>query len=280
MAEAGPKDSGGPPFRRRVVRCLAVLVLAGGALALAARYVVFPLFFWRLAEKCERPAFELLRTLDIRSADGRAYNLQLRLYEPYLVAEVRLPRGLSEQDQRSLGFRQVARYIFGGNLRRRTGLMGSRWAPRWMAAGEESEEISMTAPVQTETALSARSFGEEDPAADAASAADKVSVSFTMPSKYTSLRDLPVPSNPNITLRSVARHAAAAVGFRGPPPSPERVAALKSGMKIALQEIGLHPQRGHGAMVYQYHDPFATPNLLRWNEVVLLLAPSSLDVLQ
>mmetsp|Transcript_115625 Transcript_115625/g.326884 ORF Transcript_115625/g.326884 Transcript_115625/m.326884 type:complete len:269 (+) Transcript_115625:53-859(+) len=247
----------------RSVRWVAILVCFLGALCLLLRYVIGPLIFWQLAERCERPTYDVLQTLEANGYRSRPLRIEIRRYAPYLVAEVRLPADLSEQEQRALGFRQVAGYIFGGNKRRRSGLMW-RWAPRRVAMGQEPEKIAMTAPVQTQTASMPGSPTE-------AAAAETTTVSFTMPSKYRTMHDLPLPDNRNVTFRAVPEHIEAVVGFRGPPPKPGQVVGIQQAMEIALSGSRIQIQGGQGALVYQYHDPFATPNILRWNEVALLV---------
>jgi len=247
-----------------LLRVLAVF----GLFAAAVRYVVAPLGFWRAAENCERPQHEVVMVMEIPDDEkpGKTLKVEFRRYEPYLVAEVELPAGLSEAERRSTGFQQVAGYIFGGNGRRRPGFLG-KWLPARLAASKEVEKISMTAPVRTETAgenlISYEPLREED--------AEIRGISFTMPSKYKSVSDLPIPLNRNVTLREVPEHFAAAVGFRGPPPSPERVLVVKQAILRLLEEQNVELVKKQGTMVYQYHDPFATPNMLRWNEVVVMI---------
>ncbi|CAK0833784.1 unnamed protein product [Prorocentrum cordatum] len=262
----------GGPARLRPARCLLLLAACCGAFALLARWVALPLLFWRLAERCERPAHEAVGSIQAEGPGG-PLTVELRRYAPLLVAEVLLPRSLSAEQRQVLGFRQVAGYIFGGNRqRRRLGELG-RWVPRWMAAGPEGpEKIAMTAPVVQQTDSAAGRGGGEEEAAGRI-----VKVSFTMPSKYSRLSELPVPTNRNVTLRAVPAHYAAVVGFRGRPPSAAKVASVQSAMEVALAAAGLRPEAGRGALVHQYHDPFATPRVLRWNEVVLLLEPEGVE---
>mmetsp|Transcript_19318 Transcript_19318/g.42107 ORF Transcript_19318/g.42107 Transcript_19318/m.42107 type:complete len:266 (+) Transcript_19318:64-861(+) len=242
------------PGLRRPARLALALCLVLALLALAARYIVLPLLFWRFAEACERPKFSVLGTVDAE-LDGRAIKVELRRYSPSIVAVVRVPKSIPEPDRRAKGFGQVAGYIFGANKPRM----------RRGEAEKEPEKISMTAPVQSETvAGSPIQDGDE-------------LVSFTMPSKYGSIDTLPVPRNRNVTLKAVPAHFAAIVGFRGPPPSQEKVLKLQEAMEVALRANGLRPQGGRGPQVLQYHDPFATPNLLRWNEVLINLEPKGLD---
>jgi len=262
--------------RRSFARCALILFITLAGLALLARYVVAPLLFWRLAESCERPQHTVVGTLPLASADGKqAMKMQIRVYEPYLVAEVRLPKDISEAERRNLGFRQVAGYIFGSNIPRKPGVFGQTF-PRMLAPSDKSEKISMTAPVQSEMRRMPAKVSMKD---DTEPAADTAVVSFTMPSKYKSLSDLPVPLNRNVTLRAVEKHYAAVAGFRGPPPSAARIVQVQLAMENALAHAGVQLKRGSGPFLYQYHDPIATPSMLRWNEVVLLLEPQSVESL-
>mmetsp|Transcript_45864 Transcript_45864/g.109209 ORF Transcript_45864/g.109209 Transcript_45864/m.109209 type:complete len:272 (+) Transcript_45864:66-881(+) len=265
MANSAVAPARTSPGRRRATCLLRWVVCLGTGYALV-RFVVFPLLFWRAAEKCERPAHEVMLSMEIPDVEtGKPLQVELRRYEPYLVAEVTLPHDLSEKERRSSGFRQVAGYIFGKNGRRRGGLFGQSWMPARIAATKEVEKIAMTAPVRSETVGKSSASEVEDGDADTAV------ISFTMPSKYKAVKDLPIPENRNVTLKEVPEHYAAVVGFRGPPPTPERVLLVKQAILRCLEENDLEPVKDRGAMVYQYHDPFATPNLLRWNEVVVMI---------
>lgn len=256
---------------RRAARWLALVLVALGLLALAARYVVLPLLFWRFSERLERPTYEVVGSLEADGEDGRHWKMELRRYQPYLVAEVRLPRGMSEEQARASGFRQVAGYIFGGNLQRKR--LG---APGRVAVEREPEKIAMTVPVQQETNSMVGSPSEAGCSA-VGDVRETMAVTFTMPSKYKSLAQLPVPTNRNVTLRAVPAHFVAAVGFRGRPPTPAKVASIRRAMEFSLAAAGVRPRRAHAAWVYQYHDPFATPRLLRWNEVVLPLETQGME---
>jgi len=255
--------------RSRPARWLLAVLFTSGVLALVARYLVVPLFYWRVAESCERPNYEVVGHLQAPVREGQPLEVELRRYEPYLVAEVQLPRGLSEEQRRALGFNQVAGYIFGGNLRRRAGPLG-RWGPTWMATEPEPEKIAMTAPLLTEVGTATQLSATQEEAGPSV-------VSFTMPSMYKALNQLPVPTNQNVTLRAVPEHYAAVVGFRGPPPRAAKVAEMRTAMQEALEDAGLEPEEDRGVLVYEYHDPFLTPSLLRWNEVVLLVQPDGVE---
>mmetsp|Transcript_48029 Transcript_48029/g.139105 ORF Transcript_48029/g.139105 Transcript_48029/m.139105 type:complete len:272 (+) Transcript_48029:58-873(+) len=246
--------------KSRPARWLLTAALGVAALGLLARYVVLPLVAWRRAESCERPEYAVVGSLKAETAKGVKLAVELRRYQPYLVAEVEMPRGLSEEERRSVGFRQVAGYIFGDNLRRQAGFLG-----RHLSLTEsEPEPITMTAPVQSELHPAVQKTASEEDA-------ETAMVSFMMPSKYKSLRELPVPTNSNVTLRAVPEHYAAVVGFRGPSPRPPQVSEVERAVRAALAGAGLKAHGSRGVLVYQYHDPFATPGMLRWNEVVLLV---------
>uniref|UniRef100_A0A7S1QNH0 SOUL heme-binding protein n=1 Tax=Alexandrium catenella TaxID=2925 RepID=A0A7S1QNH0_ALECA len=252
--------------KSRPARWLVTAALGVATLGMLSRYVVMPLLFWRRAESCERPEYAVVGSLSGQTLHGSKVAVELRRYESYLVAEVRVPEGLSKEEQQQVGFGQVARYIFGDNLRRRSGPLG-----RYFTVSEP-EAIAMTAPVRQELAPAVQMSMHEE-------LSETALVSFTMPSKYQALYQLPVPKNSNVTLRVEPAHYSAAVGFRGPPPSAAKIAELRAAMNMAIENAGLEAEEERGMLVYQYHDPFATPNLLRWNELVIFLKPDGLKAI-
>jgi len=255
---SGPKR----PARSRPARLLLAVVV----LVLLARYVVLPLIAWRRAESCERPSYEALGSLAGETIHGSPLKVELRRYEPHLVAEVRVPKGLPEEEQRSLGFGQVASYIFGDNQRRRPGFLGRRLA---ITEGEP-EPIAMTAPVQTELHPAVQKSASEEHAETSV-------VSFTMPSKYKAIHELPIPQNSNVTLRVVPGYYAAAVGMRGATPKSAKVSEVQGAIRRAVAGAGLKVDESTGVLLLQYHDPFATPSMLRWNEVALRLQEDGVE---
>ena len=70
----------------------------------------------------------------------------------------------------------------------------------------------------------------------------------------------------------VLLHQAAFVRFSGKPPSEQRVAKERARLEEALAKHGYEVRRPEETLTYGYHDPFATPNLLRRNEVGLYVA--------
>ncbi|GAB5355294.1 hypothetical protein AAMO2058_000192700 [Amorphochlora amoebiformis] len=166
--------------------------------------------------------------------------VELRKYKPYIVAEVRTGTPKMKQASSS-GFRQVAGYIFGKNKVRK---------------GDGPLKMKMTAPVRME------------------SQSKDTSISFVMGSKYD-LASLPKPMNKNVTLRQIAEHYLAVKKFSGPPPNEELVGQIRDQIRKTLNEKGLIEAKKDKTFLYQYHDPFATPNFLRKNEVGLELTRGS-----
>ncbi len=139
----------------------------------------------------EEPKFEILQT------DG---NIEIRRYQPKLVAEVLVDGDLSEASNK--GFRQIAAFIFGNNRTGRTDDPTSTiripmTAPVVIApqirSHPNSEKINMTAPVIVTPRTDASASMQ---------AANKWLVRFVMPSKY-SLATLPLPNDAAINIREI-----------------------------------------------------------------------------
>ena len=104
--------------------------------------------------------------------------IELRRYEPYLVAETLVQESLERAG--SGGFRLLAGYIFGGNE----------------TASGESTKISMTTPVIQDRV------------------GDEYRVRFMMPSEYTA-DSLPTPNDPRVTISEVGPRRLAAIRYSG-----------------------------------------------------------------
>ena len=222
----------------------------GGA-AVLARYSL-GVVAWRVANGLEKPTYSVVKKL------GRG--VELRRYDAFSVAEVTFKRPATMKAVTSQGFRKCAGYIFGKNRRR-----GARWG----AGAGAAEKMAMTSPVRMEVEMAAPKGGEGTNVDY-----EEVKVSFVMASNY-SLASLPVPKDSDVKLRTVQPHSLAAVKFSGPPPSEERVKrkqslVLQQLAKAQLKERRKQQQR-EKALVYGYHDPFLTPNLLRRNEVAVVV---------
>ena len=218
------------------------------------------LYAWRVSELLERPKYSVVEKLP--------GGIEIRAYEAYVIAEATI-KGTTMRQSMGPGFGACAGYIFGGKNR-----------VRGVSLKRTSRSMSMTAPVRMEMS----------------SAATKVS--FVMSANET-VRSLPVPTDSSMALRQIRPHMvrtrrhrfiresgfpptpstrhhlatqAAFVRFSGPPPSEQRVAKERARLEEALAKHGYEVRRPEETLTYGYHDPFATPNLLRRNEVGLYVA--------
>lgn len=166
------------------------------------------------------------------------------------MAEITFKRPDTMKAGTAKGFRGVAGYIFGKNRAR-----GRQAA----ALSEPSEKMAMTAPVRTTLK-----------ADEAVAAIDELKVSFVM-ARDRELSSLPVPLESDVKLRTVPPHRMACRSFSGPPPSQERIAKLRAVVEGEVEKGGLK-RASDEVLVYGYHDPFITPNLLRRNEVGVMVA--------
>ncbi|KAL3905554.1 MAG: hypothetical protein SGARI_004406, partial [Bacillariaceae sp.] len=185
------------------------------------------LYAYIQTEKLERPSYEVIANL----ADG----VELRRYEPYIIAETTVNETGFREAGRA-GFFPCAEYIFGKNKAR-----------KW---GGKNEKMSMTAPVRLE--------GGEN---------KNTKVSFVIGSNYT-LKTVPKPLENKIKLRRVSAHTLAVRSFSGPPPKDARVLKEREKLVSVLADAGISIQNDDSTtLVYGFHDPFITPNILRRNEV-------------
>lgn len=202
-------------------------LLGGVVSALVGLRYGLGLYAWRVSNALERPRYETLAQLD--------GGVEVRRYDPYIVAEATMPAATQRAASAS-GFRACAGYIFGKNR------------VRGLFAKAASRPMAMTAPVRMERSARA------------------TTMSFVM-ARNESLRSLPAPEDAVVRLRPVPAHAAAFVTFAGPPPSDARVDRERARVEAALADSGYAAVSGAPTLTYGYHDPFATPNLLRRNEV-------------
>ena len=138
-----------------------------------------------------------------------------RKYGPRIAAETTV--AANEDRARNIGFRRLAKYIFGANHRDQT---ISMTAPVVQQSDRQNDEIAMTAPV-----------------AQSRTADDRWTIRFFMPSKWT-METLPTPDDDNVALVSVPEETVAVLRFSGdrgptavaaPPPNYSiRCAALES----------------------------------------------------
>jgi len=236
-----------------IVQIFVTLAVSLFALRLSAG-----LLAWRTANKLEQPSYEVMKTLPLPGR-GRGCCVELRKYSPYLIAETTVDES-SMRKAGGVGFGRCASYIFGKNLSR-----GDKDSPEKMAMTSpvrsvgSSESMAMTAPVRGSTS----------------SSSGKTKISFVIGSKYN-LRNVPRPVDRAVTVKKVNGHYLAATSFSGPPPSDEKVAQERQDIVAALQNEGIRVTNKDEVVVYGYHDPIITPNILRKNEVGIMIDGSGL----
>ena len=173
--------------------------------------------------------------------------VQIRQYAPRLAASVTIAGG--EIASRSTGFRRLARFIFGANT--------------------QNSAISMTAPVAQSAAPSAK-IAMTAPVAQTQSAAGELTITFTMPAKYT-LATLPKPTDSSIIIHELASETDAVYRFSGIP-SPEPVARAH---QILLTQLANSAWQPTGQPVDWFYDPPWTLPWARRNEVAIPVTPRS-----
>jgi len=243
-----------------VVQSVLVKLVAGGIAVLASLRYGTGVYFWKETEKLERPSYEVIAKLP----DG----VEIRRYDPYMVAETTVD-GVGFREPTASGFRACAEYIFGKNKKTK-GWSVSRLLK---SSDTESEKMAMTAPVR----VSAKAPVGEKMAMTApvrvAGGTKKTKVSFVIGKKYN-MKTAPVPLNNDVKLRQIPAHTLAVRTFSGPPPKDERVIKERALIDKTLSNAGLQAKPNSDTLVYGYHDPFITPNILRRNEVAVVVEGS------
>jgi len=180
----------------------------------------------------EKPSYTVLES------EG---NLELRRYEPYIVAETLVDGDFESAGNQ--GFRRLADYIFGNNRSRQKMEMTSP------VSQAPSEKVAMTAPVTMHRQ------------------GDLYRITFMMPSKYT-LETLPEPVNPQVQLRQVPEELVAAVRYSGTW-SQQRYESHKAELEawVTRNEWSIA-----GGPVFARYDPPIKPWFLRRNEILIPIA--------
>ncbi|QBX56080.1 heme-binding protein [Nocardioides seonyuensis] len=158
-------------------------------------------------------------------------DFEVRWYPEHVVAETRVQGSFESVGNKA--FMRLVGYIGGRNT--------------------ESTKVAMTAPVLQEP----DELGE-----------GRYVVSFVMPSGFVP-EDSPEPTNPDVRLRSVPAHWAAARRFSGRW-SRGRYEEHAKRLTEALESVGLEVD---GPLRFARFDPPWTPWFMRHNEVVAPLRP-------
>lgn len=169
--------------------------------------------------------------------------VEIRRYGPRIAAETTV--SADEDRARSIGFRRLAGYIFGGNHRDETIAMT---AP---VSQQSREKIAMTAPV-----AQARD-GENS------------TIRFYMPSKWT-MDTLPTPDDENVRLVQVPGETVAVLRFTGDR-SPRAVAERTRELSATLRANGIEPA---GPPQSWFYDPPWTLPFRRRNEIAIPVRPT------
>ena len=175
--------------------------------------------------------------LSTRLTDG----VEVRKYGPRIAAETTV--SADEDRARNIGFRRLAKYIFGANHRDQT---ISVTAPV-VQSDRQGDEIAMTAPV-----------------AQSRTADDRWTIRFFMPSKWT-METLPTPDDDNVALVSVPEETVAVLRFSGDR-GPTAVAARSAELLDTLRSAGIEPI---GKPAAWFYDPPWTLPFRRRNEIAI-----------
>jgi SOUL heme-binding protein len=176
--------------------------------------------------------------LSTRLIDG----VDIRTYGPRLAAETTVTA--DEDGARNIGFRRLARYIFGANHR--------------------DQQISMTAPVAQQTGNKGDDIAMTAPVAQSRTSDDRWTIRFFMPSKWT-METLPTPDDDDVALVTVPGETVAVLRFSGDR-GPTAVASRTAELLDALRAAGIEPA---GEPVAWFYDPPWTLPFRRRNEIAI-----------
>ena len=190
--------------------------------------------------------FILIGVMDAMAIEEATYTVvekdnkfEIRDYTPYILAETIVEGDLKDAGNKA--FRILFRYISGANRSRKKVAMTAPVSQR-----PQGEKIEMTAPVGQRPVQ------------------ENWAVSFMMPSSYT-LKTLPEPEDPNITLRQVPARRMAAVRYSGFW-SEKGYLRYKSELESWIQERGFSIV---GDPIWARYNSPITPWFLRRNEILI-----------
>jgi len=186
--------------------------------------------FWSIisyvaVSRIETPSYTVIK---------KARGYEIRVYDSHIMAQTQVTGSLNEA--RSKGFRIIADYIFGNNLR--------------------SEKISMTAPVVEQPS---QKIAMTAPVISTLEESNSRTISFILPREYT-LDTLPKPNNPLVTISEMPRHTVAALRFTWYP-TASRINQKKAELMALLKRD--HKTITGSTQVAQYNPPLSIPLLLR-----------------
>lgn len=167
--------------------------------------------------------------------------VEIRQYGPRIAAETTVAG--DEERARSIGFRRLARYIFGGNHR--------------------DEGIGMMAPVAQQS-IRGDKIAMTAPVAQSLIENGRWTIRFYMPSKW-SLETLPTPDDDNVALATVPGETVAVLRFSGDR-SAKAISNQTDELLKTLHDNGIQPA---GVAVAWFYDPPWTLPFRRRSEVAV-----------
>jgi len=184
--------------------------------------------------------------IDAMAIEEAAYNVvkrdgkfEIREYAPHILAETVVEGDLEQAGNKA--FSRLFRYISGDNRSRDKVAMTAPVSQEPMG-----EKIKMTAPVGQQRVQ------------------ERWTVSFMMPASYT-LESLPVPEDPQVTLRQVPARRMAAVRYSGFW-SEKNYLRYRRALETWIHERDLAIV---GDPVWARYNPPFTPWFLRRNEILI-----------
>lgn len=204
------------------------------ALVVCALFIAAFIFVsTRNAMATEEPKF----TISLKEGD-----FELRDYPSLIAAEVTVTGERSAAI--SAGFKLLAGYIFGGNVRK--------------------QSIAMTAPVQQEKS-SGEKIAMTAPVTQVAKDGGWI-IRFIMPSEY-SLTTLPTPNDARVKLVTLPATRLAVLSFSG----LAKEASIEEKTSELRAWLGKHQWQSKGELTLARYDPPWTPWFMRRNELMLAL---------
>ena len=184
-------------------------------------------------------------------------SIELRLYEPCIIAEVAVPKSVEPDFRRAqnVGFRKIAGFIFGANsLPDGAGEKISMTSPV-IASSAKGAAVAMTSPVIA-----------RDSSGDDADSERAHLISFVMPSSYKTVSALPTPHNREVHLREVKARTELVLSRRGGYISVVERDAMEQRLIRAAEREGLRPLSS--AKSYSYDPPWSLW-IMMLNEVAI-----------
>jgi hypothetical protein len=215
--------------RARATYALLFLLVAAGGLYLAV--------FGASNVPYETPDYTVTKTLD---------RVELRRYEPYIVAETSVDGDLESAGNR--GFRILAKYIFGNN--------------------RGDQKIAMTTPVAQE-----KSGGTKIPMTAPVTQkpdGEAFKIRFMMPSELT-LQTLPEPNDERIRFVEVPETSLAALRYSGTWSKRN----YEKHLDLLYETLRAHGLEPLGEPVWARYDPPFKPWFMRRNEILTAFGPES-----